>query len=371
MDTKIAFVHDNFAQQGGAERVAEEIAKMMPYADILSTVTVDRKLSRYIRSRQVRTTWMQRLPAMDRLYRHYFMLYPFAIKSMDLSAYDVVISSCVGFAKGVIRAPNAIHVCYCHTPTRWIWRFEDYAVREQFSLATATLLKSLLLGVRQIDRYASTQPDYYIANSETVAKRIRKFYGRNAVVIYPPIDVERFSISDEVEDYYLIVSRLNAYKRIDIAVESCNRLGKNLRIVGDGPDRLRLQELAGPTVQILGRLPDAEVNRLLSRCKALLFPGEEDFGMVPLEANASGRPVIALAAGGALETIIDGKNGVLYPESTAESLAEAIERFERLDWDSLALRRYSKRFDISVFREALSKVLTDLMGSRLVGVVCE
>lgn len=371
MIPKIAFVHDNFAQQGGAERVAEEIAKMLPDADLLTTVTVDRKLSYYIRSREVRTTWMQNLPALDRLYRHYFMLYPFAVKSIDLSAYDIVISSCVGFAKGVVRAPHALHVCYCHTPTRWIWRFDDYSEREKFNVATGLLLKSLLLGVRQVDMHAADQPDYYIANSKTVANRIREFYGRNAIVINPPVDVQRFSISDEVDDYFLIVSRLIGYKRIDVAVEACNRLGKKLLIVGDGPDRARLEAMAGPTVQLLGRLPDPEVNRLMSRCKALLFPGEEDFGMVPLEVNASGRPVIALAAGGAMETIVDGVTGLLYAESTPDSLVEAIGKFDRIEWDPQALRRYSERFDIPVFRQTFSKVLTDLMGERVAGVECE
>jgi glycosyltransferase involved in cell wall biosynthesis len=368
---KIAFVHDNFAQHGGAERVAEEIAKMIPGADMYSTVTVDQRLSRYIRSRNVQTTWMQRLPAMDRLYRYYFLLYPFAVKSMDLSAYDVIITSCVGFAKGVVRGPDALHVCYCHTPTRWIWRFEDYAVREKFSSLTGLVLKTLLKAVRRIDMHAADQPDYYIANSQAVAERIRTCYGRNAVVINPPIDVSRFHLSEEPGDYFLIVSRLVAYKRIDVAIEACNRLGKRLLIVGSGPDAERLKALAGPTVELLGRLPDAEVNQLLSRCKALLFPGEEDFGMVPIEANASGRAVIALAAGGALETVIDGQTGVLYPESTPESLAEAIRRFEEISWNPVALRRYAERFDVPVFRQTFSKVLSDLLGARLAGVAAE
>lgn len=362
---RIAFVHDNFAQQGGAERVAEEIARLFPAADLLSTVAIEEKLSPYIRERRVKTTWMQNLPALKRLYRHYFLLYPFAIKSIDLSQYDVVISSCVGFAKGVVRAPHALHVCYCHTPTRWIWRFEDYALREKFSPATSAILKVLLSGAQLLDIAASGQPDYYIANSQAVASRIRQFYGRNAVVIHPPVDVSRFHVSEEIDDYFLIVSRLISYKRIDIAIGACNRLGKRLLIVGSGPDRARLERMAGPTVEFLGRLEDREVSDLFSRSKAVIFPGEEDFGMVPLEANASGRPVIALGAAGALETVIDGQTGIMYPESSPESLVDAIMRFERISWDVTTLRNHALAFDVQVFHSRFSKALFDMLGVSL------
>jgi glycosyltransferase involved in cell wall biosynthesis len=249
-ELKMAFLHDNFAQHGGAERVAEEIAKMLPHADMLSTVTVSRKLSAYVRSRQVKTTWMQHLPAIDRLYRHYFLLYPLAVRSLDLSAYDVVISSCVGFAKGAIREQGAVHICYCHTPTRWIWRFNDYAEREGFTIFKHLLLKSLLTVVRRVDMYTASQPDYYLANSRNVANRIKRYYKRNAFVIYPPVDLSRFRVSNAVEDYLLIVSRLLPYKRVDLAIEACNQMGKRLVIIGDGPDRVRLGGLAGPTVQL-------------------------------------------------------------------------------------------------------------------------
>lgn len=357
---RIAFVHDNFVQYGGAERVAEEIAKLLPQADIMSTVAIEDRLPPNIKARHVKTTWMRHLPALERLYRHYFLLYPLAVRSLDLSAYDIVVSSCVGFAKGVVRAPRAVHVCYCHTPPRWVWRFDDYTARENFNPATALLLRSLLVGVRQIDIHSAEQPDYYIANSNTVAKRIKQFYGRNAVVIHPPVDTSRFHVSEGVDDYFLIVSRLLAYKRIDIAIEACNRTRRRLLIVGDGPDRERLESIAGSTVKFLGHQPDEDVHRLLSRCEAVLFPGEEDFGMVPVEANASGRPVIALAAGGALETVIDGETGVLYKESTVESLVSAINRFRGHSWQGRALRSYSKRFDIAVFRKAFLDVLQDV-----------
>ncbi|HEY1579041.1 MAG TPA: glycosyltransferase [Terracidiphilus sp.] len=366
-ETKVAFFHDNFAQYGGAERVAEEIAKMLPQADVLSTVTVPRKLSAYIRSRQVKTTWMQHLPAIDRLYRHYFLLYPLAVRSLDFSPYDVVISSCVGFAKGAIRDQGALHICYCHTPTRWIWRFNDYAERESFSFFKHFLLRSLITVVRKVDIYTASQPDYYIANSQNVADRIKRYYKRKAFVIHPPVDLSRFRVSNSIDDYLLIVSRLLPYKRIDLAIEACNRLGKRLLIIGDGPDRARLGALAGPTVRLLGWRSDEEVAALFSRCQAVVFPGEEDFGMVPVEANASGRPVIALAAGGALETVIDGVTGVLYQESSISSLEEAIRRCEQIPWDAGELRKYSRQFDVSVFRARFLEFLSDVAGSQVVG----
>jgi glycosyltransferase involved in cell wall biosynthesis len=366
-ETKVAFFHDNFAQYGGAERVAEEIAKMLPQADVLSTVTVPRKLSAYIRSRQVKTTWMQHLPAIDRLYRHYFLLYPLAVRSLDFSPYDVVISSCVGFAKGAIRDQGALHICYCHTPTRWIWRFNDYAERESFSFFKHFLLRSLITVVRKVDIYTASQPDYYIANSQNVADRIKRYYKRKAFVIHPPVDLSRFRVSNSIDDYLLIVSRLLPYKRIDLAIEACNRLGKRLLIIGDGPDRARLGALAGPTVRLLGWRSDEEVADLFSRCQAVVFPGEEDFGMVPVEANASGRPVIALAAGGALETVIDGVTGVLYQESSISSLEEAIRRCEQIPWDAGELRKYSRQFDVSVFRARFLEFLSDVAGSQVVG----
>jgi glycosyltransferase involved in cell wall biosynthesis len=362
---RIAFLHDNFAQHGGAERVAEEIAKILPQADVLSTVTVSKKLSAYIRSRQVKTTWMQHLPAVDKLYRHYFLLYPLAIRSFDLSAYDVVITSCVGFAKGAIRDQGALHICYCHTPTRWIWRFNDYAEREGFGFIKHLLLRSLLAAVRKVDMYTASQPDYYLANSKNVADRIKRYYKRNAFVIHPPVDLTRFHVSNTVDDYLLIVSRLLPYKRIDLAIEACNQLGKRLLIIGDGPDRPRLAALAGPSVHLLGWRSDEEVAGLFSRCRAVVFPGEEDFGMVPVEANASGRPVIALAAGGALETVIDGVTGVLYPDSSVASLVEAIRRCEQIPWDAGELRKYSAQFDVPVFRARFLEFLNDVVGPQL------
>ncbi|HKP47269.1 MAG TPA: glycosyltransferase, partial [Pyrinomonadaceae bacterium] len=305
--SRIAIFHDNFAQMGGAEKVAEEIHKLLPDADLLSTVAVREVLSPGLQQTRIKTTWMQRLPGLRRHFRHYFLLYPFAVESADLSNYDLVITSCFGYAKGVRKRKDAVHICYCHTPMRWVWRYEDYSQRAGFGGVVRKLLPLLLLALKAWDRRAARRPDYYIANSQNVAERIKKFYGRDAVVIPPPIEVDRFRACAETEDYFLVLSRLVPYKRIDLAIEACTKLNRKLIVVGDGPDRARLEKLAGPSVTFLGRQPDEAVVRLASRCRALLFPGEEDFGMTPLEVNAAGRPVIAFRAGGALETVIEGR----------------------------------------------------------------
>src|SRR6185312_10862919 len=323
--SKIALVHDYFIQMGGAERVAMAMHDSFPTAPIFTTVALQHRLPKEMRAADIRTSMMQRLPKIEQRFRQYFMLYPLAIERFDLTAYDLIFSSSSGYAKGVRRRKDAIHVCYCHTPMRWVWRYEDYVARERFNGITRSALPLFMWGLRKWDLRAARRPDFYIANSQTVASRIREVYGRDAAVIPPPIDVERFQVSDEVDDYYLILSRLVSYKRIDLAIEACKRLDRRLVIIGDGPDRARLQKMAGPRTEFLGRQSDQQVNRYASRCQALLFPGEEDFGMVPLEVNASGRPVIAFRAGGAIETVIDGVTGVFFEKPRVHSLISGIE----------------------------------------------
>ncbi len=292
---------------------------------------------------------MQRLPGMEQRFRQYFLLYPFAVEHFDLSDYDLIFSSSSGYAKGVRRRKNAIHVCYCHTPMRWVWRYKDYVARESFGRVSRSLLPISLWGLKKWDLRAAQQPNYYIANSRLVAERIKQIYGREAFVIPPPIDVDRFQMSSQMDDYYLVLSRLVPYKRIDLAIEACKRLGRRLVIIGDGPDRQRLQKLAGPETEFLGRQPDSQVSRYASRCRALLFPGEEDFGMVPLEVNAAGRPVIAFRGGGAMETIVEGVTGVFFNQPTSAGLVQALEDFEGRSWDQQAMRRHAEKFDRSVF----------------------
>ena len=347
--SRIALVHDYFVQMGGAERVAEAMHDSFPSSPIYTTVALQRTLSKRLRAADIRTSPMQHLPAMDRKFRHYFMLYPFAIEHFDLSPYDLIFSSSSGYAKGVRRRRNAIHVCYCHTPMRWVWRYEDYVARERFGTGIRSLLPLALWGLRKWDLRAAKQPNYYIANSKLVAHRIRQIYGREAHVIPPPIDVNRFHMSTEIDDYYLVLSRLMPYKRIDLAIEACKRMNRRLVIIGDGPDRKRLEKMADDRIELLGRQPDQIVNYYAARCRALLFPGEEDFGMAPLEANAAGRPVIAYRGGGAVETIEEGKTGIFFDQPDSRALCTAIERFESMVWSQILLRRHAEKFDQNVF----------------------
>ncbi len=354
---RIALFQDYLAQHGGAERVTEAIHQTLPEADLYTTLSVPEKLSPYLRQLKPKTTWMQSLPAKSRLYRHYFLLYPLAVEMTQLERYDLIVSSCCGYAKGVKRSEHAVHVCYCHNPMRWVWRFSEYMARERFAAPTKTALKWLVHGLKRWEMRAAARPDYFIANSNIVARRLKASFGRDAVVIEPPIETSRFTLSREVEDYYLILARLVSYKRIDLAVEACTRTGRRLLVIGDGPDRARLQAMAGPTVKFLGRQPDEAVNRYASRCQALIFPGEEDFGMAPLEVNAAGRPVVAYGAGGATETIIENLNGVLFYQQTTDSLIAALEELESKVWAPTAIRRHAQRYDVQVFQDRLLNFL--------------
>lgn len=364
----VAIFHDNFAQMGGAERVAEALTDALPGAALHTTLAAPAKLVPALRDQRIHTTWMQRLPDPGRLYRHYFLLYPFAIESVDLRAYDLVVSSCFGYAKGVHTRPDAVHVCYCYTPMRWVWRHDDYVGRERFSAAQRALMAGAVPLLRRWDLRAARRPDHYLTSSRVVAERIRDCYGRDATVIPPPVDVSRFRATDPPGDYYLIVSRLSAYKRLDLAVAACTALGRRLLVIGDGPDRARLASLAGATVTFLGRRSDAAVASALAGCRALLFPGEEDFGIAPLEANASGRPVIAWRGGGATETVVEGETGLFFDRATPEAVADAMLRLEQQPWDAARLRRHAEGYDRPVFVSRVRRFLHDVAGVAAPGV---
>jgi glycosyltransferase involved in cell wall biosynthesis len=350
---KIAVMHDYFTQMGGAEKVAVELMGALPGASLVTTVALEDRLPEALKGLPIETSWMQKLPKMKEYYRLYFLLYPFAVRSMDLSHYDLVITSSSGYAKGVRAGRDTTHVCYCHTPMRWVWNFDSYSSRESFGVATRALLPVLIAALRRWDEGAARQPDHFIANSTVVAERIRKAYGRASEVIHPPIDLGRFHISSEQDDYYIVLSRLVPYKRIDLAVTACSLLNRKLLVIGDGPDRARLEAMAGPSVTFLGRASDGDVERYVSRCRALLFPGEEDFGMAPLEVAAAGRPTIAYRAGGAVETIIENETGVFFREQNHWAVVDAIQRFERQSWSPQRLRSHAEDFGVDVFREKL------------------
>ena len=287
-------------------------------------------------------------------------LYPAAFEHFDFHGYDLVLSSSSSFAKGVITPPETCHICYCHTPARFAWRQHEYLSQSQRGRLVSLLLRGVLGRLRAWDVESASRPDYYIANSYNVAQRIRKFYRRDvAAVIPPPIDTERYApVSPaEVGSHFLVVSRLVGYKRVDLAVEACNRLGAPLRIVGAGPDFAGLKRIAGPTVEFLGRLSDTEVAREFARCRALIFPGEEDFGMTPLECMASGRPVVAFARGGALETVVDGETGMLFQAQTPDCLAAALSALNGMTFEPDALQQHAARFSLGVFNDRMMRFI--------------
>ena len=354
---RIAVVHDYFTQSGGAEKVAEELYQMVPGAALVTTVALQERLPPSLSHIPLQTSWLQRMPGIKDYYRLYFLLYPFAVQSLDLSSFDLVLSSSSGYAKGIRTHGSSIHVCYCHTPMRWVWNFNDYSAREQMGIAHKILLPALIGMLRLWDEDAARQPDHFIANSKAVAQRIAKVYGRVAEVIHPPIDVDRFHPSKELDDYYVVLSRLIPYKRLDLAVRACTMLGRKLIVIGEGPQYRQLVSLAGETVKFMGRLTDSEVEHFASRCRALIFPGEEDFGMAPLEVAAAGRPCIAYRAGGALETVVQGVTGHFFDEKTPESLAVAIEEFEKQEWSPNELQIHANGFRREVFQEKMRSFL--------------
>jgi glycosyltransferase involved in cell wall biosynthesis len=325
---KVALVHYWLVTMRGGEKVLEELCALYPDADIFTHVIDPDRVSDTIKSRRITTSFIARLPGAKRHYQKYLPLMPMALEQFDLRGYDLVISSESGPAKGVITGENTLHLCYCHTPMRYLWNmYHDY--REGTGALTRAAMVPAFHYLRQWDYSSAARVDHFIANSSTVKQRITKTWRRDSDIIHPPVAVESFSPGDTSEDFYLYCGQLVPYKRADIAVEACNRLGKKLIVVGEGSELNRLRKMAGPTIQLLGYQPMSELKRLYASCKALLFPGEEDFGIVPVEAMASGRPVIGFDRGGARDTIIDGVTGLLFPEQSVESLMDAISRFER------------------------------------------
>ncbi|MEP7382754.1 MAG: glycosyltransferase, partial [Gemmatimonadota bacterium] len=313
---KVALVHDYFFQAGGAERVMEVLHEMFPEAPIYTTLVRRATLWPRLRTADIRTSFLQPLADVGIPPRALLPLYPSAIESLDLTDYDLVISNSSAFAKGARVRHDAMHICYCHTPMRFAWKQGAYMERERFGAVTRAALRPLLAYMRRWDSRTRHRPNVYLGNSSAVVRRIRDTYGIESDVMHPPVDVTRCRSSSTRDDFYLVVSRLSPYKRIDLAVEAFNLLGKQLVVVGSGPDAESLARLAGPTVTLRGRLPDDEVADLYSRARGFVLPGEEDFGITTLEASASGAPVIAYAAGGALDTVIDGETGVHFEDLT-------------------------------------------------------
>ena len=354
---KVAIVHDYLNQLGGAERVVGVLHQLFPQAPVFTSIVDRNRLWPSLVDADIRTSWMQSLPGLQRHFKKYLPFYPIAMESFDLQEYDLVISSSSAFAKGVRTRKDAIHFCYCHTPMRFVWDYDRYVEREQFGQITRTFLPMLIDRLKAWDLRTAGNPTRYIANSSVVADRIRRYYGKEPTIIFPPVEIDRFSFAASKGDYFLLVSRLNPYKRIDLAIEAFNDLGLPLRIVGDGPDRPILERMAKPNIQFLGRRPDEEVARFYAECRGFVFPGEEDFGITPLEANAAGSPVIAYQAGGALDTVVDEESGIFFKEQTVAALKQAVLRCDSHFWDRDRLRQNAMRFSPAVFSESLRSLL--------------
>ena len=378
---RTALIHYWYFRRRGGERVFDVIADVFPQADIFMILCDFNALSPAVMNHRVSTSLLNRLPKVKNYYRALLPFFPFALEQFDLTAYDLVISHEAGPAKGVLTRSDTRHICYCHTPLRYLWdMYHDYlraAPGGPLGRAAYALISHY---VRRWDFQTSARVDEFLASSQNSARRIRKYYRRDSNVLYPPVNLSSFSIhNNPARNFYLVVSPLVKYKRVDLAIEACNKLRRNLVVIGDGEQRKTLQGIAGPTVSFFGHQPDAVVREHFRNCKALLFPGEEDIGLTPIEAQASGRPVIAYGRGGALETIQafypdesmfpDLHSGLFFREQSAESLAEAMCAFERVEpsFRPGFVRRSVQRFDEGWFRQGL---LTFVANSMQTDAVC-
>lgn len=356
---KIAIVHDYLNQMGGAEKVVEVFHDMFPAAPIFTSVYVPDNVSKKLQGADVRTSFMQKLPLVRKFSRQYLAIYPYAFEFFDFSDYDVVLSSSSAFAKGIITGPDTCHICYCHTPMRFAWQYYSYIERERLNNFIRAILPYVVHRVRRWDEITVNRVDHYVSNSHEVERRIRKYYRRNSTVICPPAETHRFRVTEQDDGYFVIMSRLLPYKKIDIAVQAANMLKVPLKIIGIGRDEERLKEMAGPTVEFLGRLSDDDVVDCLQRSRALIFPGLEDFGIVPVEAMACGKPVIAYCRGGALDTVIDGVSGMFFREQTPQALADVMSVFRVADYNPYTIRQHAETFDVSVFRRKMRSFIEE------------
>ena len=346
--------------------MAEVLARMYPSADIFSLVVVPETLPEHLRRRSIHTSFLNRAPFASRLYRHMLPLYPTAVEQLDLSGYDLVLTSDSGPMKGVIVPPAAVHICYCHAPMRYIWD-QYHSYRNNLSGVSKAIFGATAHYLRAWDQMAAQRVTYFAANSRYVSSRIRQYYGRESFVVYPPVDTASGYLANRQTDAYLAVGRLVAYKRTDLLIQACNRLGRRLRIVGTGPEERRLRAMAGPTIEFLGQVDNATLWHEYAHCRAFLFAAEEDFGMVVVEAQACGRPVVAFGRGGALESVVGldepepryQHTGVFFYEQTPTAVADAMLRFEENE----------HRFDPRVIREKTSRFSTDVFCRTFRGLV--
>jgi glycosyltransferase involved in cell wall biosynthesis len=350
----VALVHDWLNQVGGAENVLEVLVRMFPGAPVYTSMYAPDRMPPVYRDWDIRTTFMQRLPGVAAHHQAYLPFYPLAFSGLKLDDHALILSNKSGFCHGVPTPAGAVHICYCLAPTRFLWQYQAYRAREALPPAVDLALRPAIAALRRWDYAAAQRVNHFIAISTEIRQRIRDFYGRESTIIFPPVDVARFVPSgDGPGDYYLAGGRLIPYKRLDLAVRACSELGLKLVVYGDGRDRTALEKIAGPTVRFVGRVSWEELVALFQHAKAFIFPGLEDFGIAPLEAQAAGRPVIAYAGGGALDTVLAGETGEFFTEQTVDALRATLACFEPADYSPLACRANAERFGVERFEREL------------------
>ena len=355
----VALAHDYFIQDGGAERVAIEFGRMFPDAPMHTTFFEEHRFGERIDRSRVRPWALSGSVSTSPWFRPLLPAYVAYFSRLEIPARRLVLSNSSTFARGVRARRPAIHVAYIHTPLRFAWDVDGYLAHSSFPLAARLGLRLVAPALRRWDRWAGRRADVVVANSVNVRRRIQRAWGRESAVIHPPVDVAGVQLATATEEFYLVTTRLLAYKRVDVAVRACARLDRPLVVVGDGPERARLERIAGPRTTFVGHVDRSRVEDLQRRCRALIVPGIEDFGIAAVEAMAIGKPVVALAEGGALETVVDGQTGVLFGEATPASLATAIERLESLTIDPKVARARALEFDVAVFRRRWQEVLAE------------
>lgn len=368
---RVAIIHYWFVGRAGGERVVESLAEVFPQADLFSLVADRSTLAPILQNRRLQTSFLQRIPGATKFHRHFLFLQPLALEQFDLSDYDLVISSESGPAKGVITSSRTCHVCYCHSPMRYIWELYPQYRRSMGSLV-GSVFSLTAHYMRLWDHASAGRVDYFVANSRFIASRILKYYARESTVIHPPVDVSSGKISSERGGYYIVIGRLVDYKRFDMAIAACTKLARPLKIIGVGPQEKALRRMAGPTVEFLGGVSDSELHKHLAGCRALLFPGEEDFGIVPVEAQSFGKPVIAYASGGVLETVrglfpngpqLENPTGVFFKEQSLSDLTAAMLDFEsmELEFRPEVIRQHSLQFDSAIFKRQISQFIASVL----------
>lgn len=348
---KVALVHDWLVSEGGAEQVLKCFHEIWPDAPIYTLVYNEKKAPAWTHGLDIRTTYIQDWPGGKTHHKFLLSFMPRAWEALDLTEYDLVVSSCASCCKGVITRADAVHICYCHSPIRYVWDlYFDYL--EGASAIKRAFMPSMIHKVRMWDFQAAQRVDCFVSNSDYVGRRIFKFYRRESTTVYPGIRLLEGPVSEERGDYYFILSRFVGYKRVDLAIEACNKLGRKLIVAGSGgEEEQKLRAMAGPTVEFVGRVSEDQLNEYYAHAKAFLFPGIEDFGLTPLEAMAGGAPVLAYGEGGALETVLDGETGMFFHRQDADSLAACIKEFERRSFSAAACRARAEQFSTEVFKD--------------------